>query len=656
MQSILEANRISSWSVALTQGVSAALRSFSKGGVVGELPFCDLLLVLDTQRVPNTTSGDNVFYGLDTHWSRMMIKSFQSRRLKFSYVLLNDKLKCDHNLCHGCLMVRDPFEEKRKKKEQKLRKKSSNSNNMTAYGTANLGSTNEESMNGVHTPTEQTSINIESTSINNVQLTERRNENEIGKMMDPIAFDPACIQPSMLYGLSQDYHREDGVYKVIHKSECIKDRTIDKRAIEFLHITLQEKLASKTYQAALNLCQAIIEKMCDTILYSDDTNANSWDKLIIKRVEQIIRTYPNIPRHEYDIDLNQVMDRILSRLPDMLMRLECKSFAVEMDGELVDYMICDLEDAFIVFFGIKRALSMSDTLYNHGSLIFMGYDASIGQDVIHDVAEVPFQDIGGFTGKYVNEKTSKAYMLENDTGPSHIIWVALLFDALISVAIMLLTLIGPMLSMYGARLWTSSYRESHMRKGTSMSWSVSQVSMMNTGQARDDWMACIKPLPRYNRLLLTMSFFLLSLMSSTATIILWPFFHPTLVFPFSTFSRAICITSCIVGVPWVIVAHTMFKAKTSDDNEAEKKKKSLLSNIFSIRTVHSIVNIGFVSLLIICAVIGLENSWLYLYGLEAVYALQWLYGELTDEWMYESTALFMLGALSALRLINIPTI
>ncbi|CDH54023.1 predicted protein [Lichtheimia corymbifera JMRC:FSU:9682] len=669
MQSTLEANRVSNWTVALMLGASAALRSGSQGGIVGELPFCDLVLTLDTKRITNGESGENVFYGLDTHWARMVIKSFRSRRLEFSYVLLNDKMKCPHEQCerHGCLMARDPLYDRRMKMLQRQRNQADQpTTTTTAYGTEVLAKPGDEDLAEMPSPVPQAAtVNMNGATnmngtVNDHQPDEQRAMPEIGSMSDPTGDHSASIQPNMLYGLCKDYHGEDGDYKVIHTPNCIREMTIDIRATEFLSDQLRARLRGKTYLDAQKLCHKIIQTMCFEVYNSERGDVTPWDKRIIQRVRALIQDYPDLPKDEPVSVWNEAMDRIHSRIPEMLRRLECDTFEVETDREMVKYSIDDLSGAFLVYFGIERALAMSESLYHEDSLVFMGYNASTGHDVIRDLTEVPSQNVDGFSSRLVIESTSKVREVRKEIEPSHIFRLAIVLDTVISVAIMLLTFIGPMLSMYGARLWTSSYRESYMRMGTTMRWSVSQVSMMHSGTARDDWMVCIKPVKRNERYLQTLGFFLLSFVASVTTIILWPFFHPTLAFPLSTFSRAICIISCVVGVPWVILAQTVFKEKAAeedddDDNkEAKKKGKGLLDKIFSIRSVHSVINIGFVSLLIIFAGIEVERSWLYLYVLEAIYALQWLCGELTDEWVYESTALFMLGALSALRLTNLP--
>ncbi|KAJ8656790.1 hypothetical protein O0I10_007386 [Lichtheimia ornata] len=655
MQSTLEANRVSNWTVALMLGASAALRSGSQGGIVGELPFCDLVLTLDTKRITNGESGENVFYGLDTHWARMVIKSFRSRRLEFSYVLLDDKMKCPHQQCenHGCLMARDPLYEKRMKM-QKRQNQSNQSSTMTAYGTETLAQPGDEDLSEMRSPVQEAAaaaIDMNG-GIGIHQSDEPKVVPETGSMTDPTGDHSASIQPNMLYGLCKDYHGDDGDYKVIHKSSCIEKMTIDIRAIEFLSDQLRERLRGKPYLAAQEICHDIIKQMCVDVFNNKNKDVTPWDRRIITRVTKLMEEYPHLPKDEAVSVWNEAMDRIHSRIPEMLRRLGLETFEVEG----VNYSIDDLSGAFLVYFGIKRAIAMSDSLYNDESLIFMGYNASTGHDVIRDLTEVPSQNVDGFSSRLVIESTSKVRVVEKDIEPSHIFRLAIVLDTVISVAIMLLTFIGPMLSMYGARLWTSSYRESYMRMGTTMRWSVSQVSMMHSGTARDDWMVCIKPVKRRDRYAQTLGFFLLSFAASVTTIILWPFFHPTLAFPLSTFSRAICIISCVVGVPWVILAQTVFKEKAAEDDDENNKeaKKGLLSKIFSIRSVHSVINIGFVSLLIIFAGIEVERSWLYLYVLEAIYAFQWLCGELTDEWVYESTALFMLGALSALRLTNLP--
>ncbi|KAI7887489.1 hypothetical protein K492DRAFT_170376 [Lichtheimia hyalospora FSU 10163] len=693
MQSTLESNRVSNWTVALMLGASAALRSGSQNGIVGELPICDVVLTLD-KRVPKGDSGENVFYGRDTHWARMVLKSFHSRRLEFSHVLLKEDMKCPHELCmeYGCLMAPDPLEEKRKKKQankekQENKKKpsnssssssSSNSGNLitptnpinstnptdrinssstTAYGTETLRPNDDDGdLSEMRTPPPQVAIDMKNEYFDNDPPENPKPKIEVGTMADPTGSDSASIQPNMLYGLSKDYYGENNIYKVVHREKCIKKMPIDERAIEFLNPNLRENLRGKTYESAKDLCKAIIDQMCDKVKACDTPEVNTWDKRIIRRVQRLMIQYPHLPKGEPDSVWNETMDRIHSRIPDMLERLKITEFTVVTDGKDVDYSVKDLSGAFLVFFGIQRAKAMSRSLYDDDSLIFMGYNASTGHDVIRDLTEVPSQAVDGFSKRLLIESSSKVRVIEKDIETNHLFILAVILDTAISVAIMLLTFIGPILSMYGARLWTSSYRETYMKMGTTMRWSVSQVSMMHSGQARDDWMVCIKPMPKLQRNFQILGFLAFSFISSVTAICLWPFFHPKLVFPFSTFSVYIFSISCGVGVPWVILAQAVYKDKKSDDDgdDAEKKDNGYFSKIWNIRSVHSIINIGFVLLLIIFAGIGVEHTWLYLYVLEAVYTLQWLYGELMDEWVYESTALFMLGALSALRLTNLP--
>ncbi|CDS10039.1 hypothetical protein LRAMOSA02716 [Lichtheimia ramosa] len=582
MTQLLHATSLSNWTLSLVLGAAAALRSGSQAGYVDELPFCDVLLTFTNRLIENGLSGTNVVIGLDTRWIRMMIMSFHTRRMPYSYILLDGKTFVPKCINHG-----DPQD---------------------------------------HFPDGRC-------------------------LMTP---EPRCpILPNMFYSLVTDYHHTDGkAFKAVHRPECILRQEIDGRAIEFLSDDLTQRLRGVTNLQALELCANMIDSMCDKVMKSSDTN--EWDRRIIDRIRlltfqsddcilSLLRKdtmHPSelieqLSASDDDKDQedatrrNETMDRIHSRIPAMLERLKLNTFDVL--GESKPYSIYDVSRAFIIYFGIVRAVKMSRRIYEEQALVAMGYNIAVAHELISDVSDLPAPLQVGYSSGLVIESTSRSRLADIQPKDVHIFYT-LFLELMISIGIMFLSGMGPITCMYVGRLLTARYRGSALKMGTSLNWSVGRVQLAFTGSARDDWMVCITPVK--NRTCRIVLFTLLVYLASLVPIAVWPLIHS----PFSEINAlgsSICYISFFFGILWLLATESM--------QEHAQGLRSLACSIL-------------VALLPLSVFMGWQQEWIYLYLFEFLYGLQWVYGAINEKWLYQGSALFMLGVLGALRLSNLVDI
>ncbi|KAI9311034.1 hypothetical protein BX666DRAFT_2000122 [Dichotomocladium elegans] len=671
---ISKATNLSNWTLALALGATAALKSGAQQGLEGELPFCDLFMVLTSLNENwrnEDPSRENVFIGFNSFWTRMMLKSFEARRLKFVALILEDTkdtLTCDEKNCH---MIRDPVEVAAKK----------------------------------HEGTSQQNKNI----------------------------------PDMTYGLVEKRVKERGegnnrtteTFYIIHTSECIRKRKVDEQTISFKQPLLKEMLRrSPTNEDAMNNCKRLINIMGDMVYACPE--ANEWDTKIIDRVRALMN-FPDVDK--INTPVIEAMDRIHSRFPEMFELLNLKSFT--MDD--VHYTTKDVIDACTVYFGIVRALYMSDVIYGvqrspskstsrsnptdtlckskkayekcnfqdvdasstlvedkvqqtdsgkptSKGLVFMGNNVDVGHELIKDIVEVPSLNDQGYSSAQLIEGTKKERINIKEVDLNIIFITSIMLDAALAVAIMLLSSIGPILSMYTAHMVTAPYRESYLKMGTSMRWSVGQATMLHSGTARDDWMVAINPIEKMRTSILI--FTLVAFTSCALPIIFW--FVPLSVWksfryddegnnnlqPNTEFGIMIAALGLVVGSLWVFLSllnrDKNFGRKqvpsTNQESQSElgnatggnqnatagsdnaKEKQGPSRSTVPKLWAHIISCIFLTSIPLILAMRGVEEHWVYLYLLEFLYFFQWLYGELKREWEHESISLFMIGIVSAIRL------
>ncbi|KAI7875997.1 hypothetical protein K492DRAFT_239999 [Lichtheimia hyalospora FSU 10163] len=583
MTQLLHATSLSNWTLSLVLGAAAALRSGSQAGYVDELPFCDVLLTLTNRSIKNGDSGTNVVIGLDTKWIRMMIMSFHTRHMPYSYILLDGK-----TFAPKCIHQDDPHD---------------------------------------HFPDGRC-------------------------LMTP---EPECaILPNMFYSLVTDHRHTDGsIFKAVHRPECILRQDIDRRAIEFLSDDLTERLQGITNLQAIKLCANIIDSMCNKVM--DCAETNEWDQRIIDRIRRLVFQSDNRilellrkngmhpaelikelsagddeKGQEDAIRRNETMDRIHSRIPDMLERLKLKTF--DVSGESKPYSIYDVSRAFIIYFGVLRAVKMSRRIYEEQALVAMGYNIAVAHELISDVKDLPAPLQAGYSSGLVVESTSRSRLADIQPKDTHV-FPTLFLELMITIGIMVLSGMGPITCMYVGRLLTARYRGSALKMGTSLSWSVGRVQLAFTGSARDDWMVCITPVK--NRTTRIALFTILVLLASIMPIVVWPFIHPEFL-EINALGSNICYISLLFGILWLVATDSM-----QDHSQG---------------WLRTIVCIFLVTLLPASVFSGLQQGWIYLYLFEFIYGLQWVYGAVCEKWLYQGSALFMLGVLGALRLSNLVDI
>ncbi|KAI9311036.1 hypothetical protein BX666DRAFT_2032309 [Dichotomocladium elegans] len=669
MQALSQATNLSNWTLALALGAAAAIKSGAQQGMEGELPFCDAFMVLTSLNKcwrNADRSGENIFIGFNSLWTRMMLKSFQARRLKYVALLLEKDSPRRPNC--NCYMVRHPAEVE---------------GEMENRFPFSLGSKHPFSTTSTKNPS----------NIHNGQgMTQ--------------------VRPKMFYGLVDEYVEKGKngarkTYFTVHKPDCIWEQKIDKCATEFQSEELKKMLQnSETNKVAQDKCKKLIQAMGNAV--EECAAANEWDKGIIHRVYDLMK-FPH--SEQSGVSLNETMDRIHSRLDEMFQRLKLQEFTV--DGDEKPYGAADISNACIVYFGILRAVYMSALIYGEEhrieepeqnpqsdsdvqgqsdfgetireheptvvdkfivrfgpqnrseqtngenqrtrGLVFMGYNVNVGHELIHDIIEIPTLNGHGYSSAQLIESTQKERLIVREVTFSSVFSTSIFLDLALAVAIMLLSGIGPILSMYTARLVTSPYRESYLKMGTSMQWAVGQAVMFHSGKARDDWMVGIRPVDHAKRAIA--QFFGMAATSCVIPVVLWV--SPISVWnqfridsegenhliPNTAFGQLICIMGLVVGFAWVFVSFLSHKTEI-----AVFEKKNWSWTLVPGLVAHILINVSLTSLPVAMIYGGVEAHWVYLYLLEGIYFCHWLAGELCGWWVYESTALFMIGVIGAIRL------
>ncbi|KAI9312522.1 hypothetical protein BX666DRAFT_1988115 [Dichotomocladium elegans] len=459
----------------------------------------------------------------------------------------------------------------------------------------------------------------------------------------PMSVAPSCeILPNMFYGLVEDYtnNKTDQLYKVVHRPECIPNLRIDGRATEFLTEHLHSRLATLTNAQAQRVVRAIIDEMCRVTLACQE--ANYWDKRIILRIQKLLKDDRN--DQEEGTMKSETVDRIYSRVPAMLERLGLTKYQVLLDGETEEFNISDVTRSFVIYFGVDRAVKMSRKIYKEDGLVLMGYNIAVGHDLVRDLSQLPAKTQIGYSSRLKVENTTESRLVEVAVNDKRV-YYSIVFEAALSTAILALTGIGPVLSMYAARWLTKRYRSSPLEMGTSLNWSVSEVILHYTGLARDDWMACVTPVPQVHRMIEW--FDLLAFLSTFAPVLTWLFVHPNMQGSISPLGHAISVLGLLIGLPWVIALLTL-RAEGRQGNHLGAKIE---------RPVQKVLRCGLVAIAL-CVLpgmvrLGYVRDWVYLYGLELLYASQWCYGTTQREPSHQAVALFMLGILGAVRLCSV---
>jgi hypothetical protein len=89
MDFITSVTNLSNWTLSLVLGIGPALSSGARGGIVGELPFSDTLLLFPT--IPKVIEGTTIAITKKSWWCLMILKSFYNKGLNMGYIILDGK-------------------------------------------------------------------------------------------------------------------------------------------------------------------------------------------------------------------------------------------------------------------------------------------------------------------------------------------------------------------------------------------------------------------------------------------------------------------------------------------------------------------------------------------------------------------------------------
>ncbi|KAI9311056.1 hypothetical protein BX666DRAFT_2000327 [Dichotomocladium elegans] len=572
------------WPASLLIGVKAALDSGAQRGITGETAYSDLLLAFTKGRQSLQQSGDNVFIGVDNAWSHMILQTLRARHLSFC-----------------CLLWKE--------------------NDQAVTGSASYLSCQASGCARVKKP------------------------------------DGIKVLPNMFYGLvdAAPLTNDLASETTLHRPECILRLPIQERSTEFLTVHLHDRLSNRSANDGLDFCFKLIDNATTKLMKLP--TANYWDKRIMVRIQKLFETMSkespllestvgrssflqnkdieqwiqeDMDGNELDMNdtiRNEVIDRIFSRVQDMFERLGVNEFIPE-DGEAslmgdqkAVYTANDVFRAFIFCFGTMRAVIMSEHIFRDKGLILMGYNISVGREIVSDLSQMPTKDQVGYAPRL---QVSSERLLDTVISDDHVFF-GLALDVVLSTTIASLTGLGPTLSMYVSHLLTSRYRESTLRMGTSMSWAVGRVRLLNTGTARDDWMACILPARRPNATRIFQTLAAAGVFCPVAAWLYWQ--HP--VGPLDNLGKRIVNYSVLSGLAWLCAIYSMNK---------DKHFSPMMMIGYSISFIPLLI-------LLICNI----SQWRFI-GLEVLYAALYLYGERNGIWAYRGSSLFALGIVGALRL------
>jgi hypothetical protein len=128
-------------------------------------------------------------------------------------------------------------------------------------------------------------------------------------------------------------------------------------------------------------------------------------------------------------------------------------------------------------------------LYNNGAILVVGFDIAVTHEMLSDMTEVPSEEQMGFSASY-RESSHRDRIININLNDNKTLIMPII-ELSLTIIILYLSKLGPLLSMYVSRQSMASYRESTLRRGSSMRWSISNIRLHRTGISRDDWMMSI---------------------------------------------------------------------------------------------------------------------------------------------------------------------
>jgi hypothetical protein len=343
----------------------------------------------------------------------------------------------------------------------------------------------------------------------------------------------------------------------------------------------------------------------------------------------------------------------------------------------------DLIELITVALGISRALVFSDSLYKDDAIIVAGFNIGTAHQILSDMTEVPSEEETGFSASSHIETSQKMRIINKTLSDNKTLMMPVI-ELLLTVAILYLSKIGPLLSMYVCRQSLEPYRESMLRRGSSMRWAISNIKLYHTGCAtsRDDWLMSITKANNIRPKIQLWRFLLL--LCCIIPFGFWGMWAPDInPEPDTGMQHILSIIGLVGGITWLIMS--MFTQTEADKNkdiakfgkkapkkqltvedlsdidrvlilpgeeiklsqERKRRAKTFLLLSIPITYIISFFSVRFTDN-------GTYSSWIYTWVFEIGVGILWSIGELLEGtdmgWIIESTSFYMMGILSAIRL------
>jgi hypothetical protein len=465
------------------------------------------------------------------------------------------------------------------------------------------------------------------------------------------------IAPSMFYGLLEFHEGKASVYT----REQIKRNRIHESAYMYLGQKAQEILAEKTNENCILEVKKFMEALKERVARSDVYILDQAISLINGKLDNSKWA-------------SEIVDRIFSRIGPM-----CKREGI--DGICcgsVTISATDLIELITVALGISRALAFSDSLYNNGAILVVGFDIAVTHEMLSDMTEVPSEEQMGFSASY-RESSHRDRIININLNDNKTLIMPII-ELSLTIIILYLSKLGPLLSMYVSRQSMASYRESTLRRGSSMRWSISNIRLHRTGISRDDWMMSITSRAGIN-IQLWRFFLVLCCIVPFGFWAMWA--SDVSPQPDPKIQRILPVIGLVGGIIWMIMC--IFSQLEDDKNkDIAKYGKYITSKIDDTNLMGNDTNLandegykellrkegrkrtkGFLLLLIPIIYMvsffsvkladdGSYGTWVYAWVFEIGCGVLWGVGELLEGtdmgWIIESTSFYMMGILSAIRL------
>lgn len=467
----------------------------------------------------------------------------------------------------------------------------------------------------------------------------------------PSNIEPDDVAPSMFYGLLE-FH---GGKALVYTKEQIKRNTIHISAYRYLGENPKRILEGKTNEDCILEIKKFMEALKEKVK-EDESSTNILDQILL-----LIDGKSDNPNRA-----SEIVDRISGRIVPMCERGGLNNIC---HGS-VTISAADLVELVTVALGISRALAFSDSLYKDGAIIIAGFNIGTAHEILSDMTEIPSEEQTGFSTLSHIETSQKMRIVNRYLSDNKTLMMPIV-ELLLTIAILYLSKIGPLLSMYVCRQSLEPYRESMLKRGSSMRWAISNIKLYHTGCARDDWLISIT---KANHVELKIQLWRFLLMA--CCIVPFGFWgtwsldiNPE---PNEDMQHVLSVIGLIGGATWLIMC--IFTQTEANKNKSilrdkvpgnpagidgdvststENKRLSLEGlKTFLLLSIPIIYTTGFFSIRFTDG--GNYNSWVYTWVFEICVGILWITGELLEGtdvgWIIESTSFYMMGVLSAIRL------